>query len=348
MKMGLLDNIKPNVINEEEKTSILIYGDKKIGKTTFCAGDPSVRDKTLILATEAGYKHLHGVKAININDWNTFQQVLKELLKDAERVRKGQQESLKFTRIAIDTCDLLWTYCVDFVCQLNNCQDLSETENKKGYKQVESIFEKAILSLLKATAKDNEIAYEVTLVSHCTYVTEKHPITKTKTTTLLPTLEKRCLKVVNRAVDVCMLVQTVTMDDGTEKRMAYFRSNGLFEAGSRMPYLIPACEFTYQNVREAFKNAIRKQIEVENIVPSSGSQSIMEDAPTYDFEVEMNKARQLYHVFETAGKVMDFVSITESFLGTGVKISEATPKQAPVIYAINIDLQEKATELGLI
>lgn len=75
-------NIEPTVISRDLKGKyILIYGKPKTGKTTLASRFP----KNLLVAFEKGYNAIGGIKAVDINRWADFKQVLRQLEKPEAR-----------------------------------------------------------------------------------------------------------------------------------------------------------------------------------------------------------------------------------------------------------------------
>lgn len=71
-------NIKPTVISRDLKGKyILLYGKPKVGKTTLASNFPN----NLLVAFEKGYNAIDGIRAIDINKWADFKQVLRQLEK---------------------------------------------------------------------------------------------------------------------------------------------------------------------------------------------------------------------------------------------------------------------------
>ena len=75
-------NIEPTVISRDLKGKyILLYGKPKTGKTTLASKFP----KNLLVAFEKGYNAIDGIKAVDINRWADFKQVLRQLEKSEAR-----------------------------------------------------------------------------------------------------------------------------------------------------------------------------------------------------------------------------------------------------------------------
>lgn len=78
--MGIdLLSIEPTKISSDLASKfILIYGESKVGKTSFATQIPN----SLLLAFEQGYHALNGVMAVDIDKWSTFKDVIRQLGKE--------------------------------------------------------------------------------------------------------------------------------------------------------------------------------------------------------------------------------------------------------------------------
>lgn len=75
-------SIEPTVISRDLKGKyLLLYGKPKTGKTTMASRFP----KNLLIAFEKGYNAIDGIKAVDVNKWSEFRQVLKQLEKPEAR-----------------------------------------------------------------------------------------------------------------------------------------------------------------------------------------------------------------------------------------------------------------------
>ena len=105
--------------------SILIFGTKKIGKSTLASMFP----KTLMLMFEPGGKGLTAFKR-PVRSWQEARQYLKLIKKDTT-----------FDNVAIDTVDVAYKQCDKFVCQKMGIDHPSEADWGKGWSGVRDEFE---------------------------------------------------------------------------------------------------------------------------------------------------------------------------------------------------------------
>ena len=102
----------------------LIYGDRKIGKTSLVAQF----DKTFIMSFEPGTKALE-VMQRDVPKWEHFKKYV-ELLKDDK----------EFKTVAIDTGALAYERCMEFVCARDGMEHPSDGSYGKGWKAVQIEF----------------------------------------------------------------------------------------------------------------------------------------------------------------------------------------------------------------
>lgn len=324
--------------------------DKKVGKTTTALSfvkDVQPGNKVLLLAFEQGFR---GVTTpftpVPISDYNTYRSVIKQLEQDAKDVKAGKKKDVQFEVVVYDSIDILYDMIVSHVCAMHSVSSLDLTPNMVGYKQAQRLYEQEILRLMKATDMEGNLLFTTIYISHSNIADVKHPLTKIKHTTISPTADKRCTAVTSKHCDTTLYFTTIENAEGTDERVAVVRSANI-EAGSRYKYLPNVLPLSYEAIRDATIEAIERQIKEDNVSFSSTNKSFTGGEIEYDFEALMTEARELYGKFEAAGKSMDFVSIVEKEMGTGKRLSDCTPINAPVVYAIVESLKSKLTELGL-
>lgn len=124
---------------------ILLFGEKKIGKTDLTAQFPD----TFHMMTEPGGKS-QAIFQRPVNNWREFIGYVKLLEKDKT-----------FKNVTVDTADILYSHAFDFVSQKEGFDHPSEEAYGKGWKAIRDEFTKWILRLI-ATGKG------VTFISHAT------------------------------------------------------------------------------------------------------------------------------------------------------------------------------------
>lgn len=159
--------------------SMLLYGREKIGKTTLA----SMYEDALFLMCEPGGKSLE-IYQIPINNWSEILEVLKLL----------KENPGKFKTIVIDTVDLAFHYCQDYVCKSLAISHPSEEDYGKGWAAVKDEFSRVMTEIQK-------IGRGVLFISHA----EEKEIRRRSgevSDRIQPTLSKQGRRVLEPMVDI--------------------------------------------------------------------------------------------------------------------------------------------------
>jgi hypothetical protein len=156
----------------------LIFGEKKIGKTTLTA----LFGKTLHLFTEPGGKALR-LYPVVVDNWRKFQKAVRALRKDKN-----------YDTVVIDIVDKLWPMSEDYTCEKLVIEDLAEEEWGKGWRAQKREFERQIDALLN-------IGKGVVFISHAM---EAEVETRDGETydRMQPTMHKKMREAVEGVVDI--------------------------------------------------------------------------------------------------------------------------------------------------
>lgn len=210
---------------------MLIYGPPKIGKTNLLTGFPDM----LLLATEKGYM-AHTVYKIDISSWEEFKDAVKLIV-------KGKH---KHKTIGIDTVDILYKLCADYVCEDLGITHVSDAEWGKGYDMIAAEFEREINKLFMSK-------YGVIFTSHLKI--QDLSSTLGKVSKAIPTLSNVARRVLIPKVSVigCMKLKTVKLDSGQfiERRIMSFKPSQVMEAGDRDGCL-PEQIRTYKDAKKTY------------------------------------------------------------------------------------------------
>jgi hypothetical protein len=129
--------------------TILLFGEKKIGKTDLTAQFPD----TIHLMTEPGGK-AQSIYQVPINRWQDFIGYVKLLEKDKGKARR-------FITASTDTADLLYQRCTEYVCAKLGIEHPSEEAYGKGWSAVREEFTKWTIRLIAS-------GHGVIFISHAT------------------------------------------------------------------------------------------------------------------------------------------------------------------------------------
>lgn len=155
----------------------LIFGEKKIGKTSLTA----LMGKALHMFTEPGGKALR-LYPITIDSWKRFKKAVKAFVKS------------DYDTAVIDIADKLYPMCEDYTCEKLVISDLSEEDWGKGWRENRKEFER-VMDMLLNSGKG------VVFISHAQ---EQEVETRdgSKYDRVMPTMHKRMRDLVEGVVDV--------------------------------------------------------------------------------------------------------------------------------------------------
>ena len=170
--MGLLTSLKPHEVSRDLRGySVLFYGTPKSGKTTIASRFPGA----VIFGFEKGWSAIPGIMAQPVNSWTEFRRLLVEL--------KDEETKKQFQTVVIDTADIAYDYCVDYICNDNNVDTIGDLPYGKGYALVAKEFDSCLRKII-------QLNYGLVLISHSTERTEKDERGQ-EYSKIEPTLDKR-------------------------------------------------------------------------------------------------------------------------------------------------------------
>ena len=314
-----------------------IYGGPKTGKTTVACSFP----KPLLLAFEAGYNLIDGIKAVNVTSWIDMKNYAKQL--------KKQEVRDLYDTIIIDTVGLMWGQAEKFIKTQKDIEDLTDLGFGKGYRAVRDEFQELINSL-------GQMGYTLVFISH----SEKKDYTDTMGVNhsgITPALDKRPKEIISGLVDVYMFVCQETDNNGGNKPVAFLRG-GVYgdteiEAGSRYKDGLPAkIEFSYDELVKAVQSADEAMLS-SGIEISTDNKTILEATkeekkkePKRSFaEVYKETTNEINRIKEKIANGEDdlvekLTNIIDNYLGVGKKITEATPAQQELVEAALAEIKE--------
>jgi len=208
-----LEKIAP--VSDFSRLFALIYGPPKIGKSTLASTFPGA----LFVATEEGLRFLNVYK-VSCPNWLTFREVMKQL--------KGEEAKQRYKTIVIDTVDLLYRWCEEFVCDVKGLAHPSDEDWGKGWAFVRDEFQTGCKYLTSE-------GYGVVFISHHREVETK--IRGVKVVKTVPSFSNTARKIILPLVDfVFYLAPDVDAQEQEGARMIYSQNAVEYEAGSRQKY----------------------------------------------------------------------------------------------------------------
>lgn len=215
--------------------TVLVYGQTKIGKSTFC----SQSDGALFLATEPGLNALD-VYQVPIQSWD-------DLLNACAAITEGKHP---FRTIILDTIDNAYKFCTDYIVKKYKIEHESDLGYGKGYALVNNEFQRVLTKLAF-------LPYGLFLISHAK---EIEVDTRTgKYTRIVPTLPEKARKIVLGMVDM-VLYCDLDVSAGAEgepviRRVIRTKPSLYYEAGDRTGRLPETIDLDYRKFLEAFQAA---------------------------------------------------------------------------------------------
>lgn len=314
-------SIEPTVISRDLKGKyLLLYGKPKTGKTTMASRFP----KNLLIAFEKGYNAIDGIKAVDVNKWSEFRQVLKQLEKPEAREM--------YDTITIDTTTIAYEMCEQFVCSQNGVQSIRDIPWGQGWTLAKKEFESCL-------RKITMLGYGLVLISHIETRKEK-TADDSEIEILAPSMPKRCYEVVNQIVDIIGYIATEWDEDGNSHRWLYTRQTPTVMAGSRFPYLAPKIKLGYSELVDAINEAIDKQRDLDGATVVDKIEK--KEEQELSFSEIREEASKIWAklVNEDAANAEKILKKVEMIFGRKLKLSEITEDQKEPFFLVLLEMRE--------
>ena len=316
-------SIEPTVISRDLKGKyLLLYGKPKTGKTTMASRFP----KNLLIAFEKGYNAIDGIKAIDINKWSEFRQVLRQL-------EKPEAQEM-YDTITIDTTTIAYEMCEQFVCSQNGVQSIRDIPWGQGWTLAKKEFESCL-------RKITMLGYGLVLISHIETRKEK-TADDSEIEILAPSMPKRCYEVVNQIVDIIGYIATEWDEDGNSHRWLYTRQTPTVMAGSRFPYLAPKIKLGYQELVDAINEAIDKQRDIDGATVVDKLEKKQEEELSFSEIREEASKIWAKLVNEDAANAEKILKKVEMIFGRKLKLSEITEDQKEPFFLVLLEMRDMA------
>ena len=314
-------SIEPTVISRDLKGKyLLLYGKPKTGKTTMASRFP----KNLLIAFEKGYNAIDGIKAVDINKWAEFRQVLRQL-------EKPEAQAM-YDTITIDTTTIAYEMCEQFVCSQNGVQSIRDIPWGQGWSLTKKEFESCL-------RKITMLGYGLVLISHIETRKEKTS-DDSEIEILAPSMPKRCYEVVNQIVDIIGYIATEWDEDGNSHRWLYTRQTPTVMAGSRFPYLAPKIKLGYDELVAAINEAIDKQRDLDGAQVVDKLEIKKEEELSFD-EIR-DEAAKIWAklVTEDPANAERILKKVEMIFGKKLKLSEITEDQKEPFFLVLLEMRD--------
>lgn len=328
MEFDLL-NLEPHKISESLEGTCFVYGNPKVGKSTFCTklyskehyGDGK---ECLLLAFEKGYQFLN-VTALDITKYSDLRKVIRQLKDDRVKARYGT--------IIFDTVDIFAKLAEKYVCSTKGVNDISDIPYGGGWKLLDEAIENIILEIQRE-------GYGICFISHAAVKSSMDGTDKSKIT---PTVSRRVGNLVMKFSDHILYLSSESDEEGVMKRYINVRETEDFVAGSRLIGLPSRIDLDIDKFKEEVKKAVNGAGE---LTTEAESMPIFEEV---DYDKVMDAVVKLVTEIFMPNDMMDFVKdTTDKILGKDIKIADTTKDQAESLSIIFEILEERAEKLGLI
>lgn len=287
-----LKDLEPYVIDPSLEGKIFwFYGGPGTRKTTIASKFP----KSLIIASEKGYKFINGVKKVDVQNWSDIRQIYRQL--------KDEEIQGLFKTIVFDRADTIYDYCKEYICKTNGIKELGELAYSQGYTKARKEFNSVIKGI-------ESLGYGIVFITH-----DKVDMNKLTT----QDLENTAAKVIRAYSDFIFLLRRETIDDH-DTVMAYTQLVST-DSKSRARYFTKSFEFTFDNLQKELKLAIDKQIEMEGIEVMVQETKVKEER---SFESVRDSVINLYTQFQQSGHsaLSDIENVIQIQM-QGTRISQA-------------------------
>lgn len=329
MAFDLLNPQISKVTKSLDNVVITTYGLGGLGKTPV-AVDKAFKPLYLAFG-KSGLSGLNNVPFFSINSWSEFKQVSKEICNK----KKYEEYRKMYQTIVLDEMEVLWSYLVTYVCQINGVTKVKEANN--GYGAWNDLKEEWETEMLRLQGSGFCIHY----------ILHTAPDENGK---MFPVGDvKRMLPILLNHSEIIGYVSGNGIHPETGKPIhssLMLAGTEEYFARTRNEYFDPVIEdYTAENLINAYYDALDRQAKEEGITPATKEETAAAYASEeIDFEALMNEVSE-YGSKLAELKGMDVLTdIVESTLGKGAKVSSATPKQAQAIQVILMDIKEALDE----
>lgn len=265
-----------------------------------------------------------------MNSWGEFLKTLREL--------KKPEAHDAYETIIVDTADIAWDYCEQYVCAQNNVDKINQIPYGGGHTQLKKEFDKQLRAIV-------QMGYGLVLISHSTAKPFLDPNTGAEYDRMVPTLTNGARIIVNRLCDIIGYSTTEFDENGQTITKLKMRGTPRYDAGSRFTYTPGEIIFNYDNLVNAIGDAIDKQAQVlgqADLFSDSGQSAHVGTIIEYNFDeliVDFNKHVERLMTANIANQPK-IAEIVERHLGMGNKVAEMNRNQAEVLAIINDELAQ--------
>lgn len=325
-------NLQPTQVSSSpESYNFLLYGESKIGKTTFV--NDLFGDRVLNIMTEKRWGGVEGAKIVYASNYADIKNLL--------RVLKDKELQEAYDAVSFDTIDNLYLYVDKYVADQYNEASVGTggADNLFGrdWRQRDAVW----VNLLKEI---ESLPYTTVFVSHETTVTKEIKMSVVnQSKELLDELTKiggnvvkkkgqqvmaytyyqpdvdakHALPAVLKMVDNILYVDTELDEEGNEHRVIRLRGSRQYAAGTTLKGMPDTIEFTADAYRETIANAVKGNYSNINKKKTLHSDS---DRKEISFKELKSEVESLGKTFAENNDLETLSTISKQVLPDGSKI----------------------------
>lgn len=219
----------------------LLYGPPKIGKSTLANNFKNA----IFIAPERGQKGLVDPYVIDVGSWQEIKKIIRLLKKKKHN----------FKTIVVDTADLAFKFCSDYICVKHGITHPSDEGWGKGWGFLVDEFTRFVVSA-------SNLGMGMVFISHNRDMVIKHrTIELTKE---VPTLTGSARRVILPFVDIIGRCgkdypkDTTEVEGFKERRVVFFEPREEFEAGDRSGFLPKKVLMDYNKIASYFPGSAKE------------------------------------------------------------------------------------------
>lgn len=324
MAAGLdLKNLKKHTISKSLRSkSMLIFGEPKIGKTTFAAG----ADKVLFFNFENGTEFLPlDVDPVPIQKWSELKSYIKQL--------RDPEIQQMYSTICIDTVTIAAQLCERYVCLQNNVEHIKDIPYGAGYSMPATEFFNVFHEI-------SMLGYGIIFLAHTKtqyseYLDEKGE----KIQQVTADVDKRIFSVLNGMCDIIAYAEKqYDPISKTMTRVLYTDADAPnMVTGGRCAQFFPkVIPLNYKIFEQELEKAVAKIAQASNSELSDNSVTREEKR---SFDEVINEARNFWVNYiegastddEKERRLSILQDIVQRIFGKPIKLSNVVPSQQELL-----------------